>query len=303
MTKLRLAIALVIASVIAPLGSLSAQLPMTDQQAQEIVRFLKPQHGKIEIKEADASLDLGDSYDFYGPANAKMILTSLWGNPPEASEDVLGLVMAAGQSPLSDAWGAVITYDANGYVSDDDAADVDFNDLLKQMREGEDENNEQRKSAGFSAIHLVGWAEQPHYDKASHSVVWARAVRFEGEPVDTLNYDVRTLGRRGVLSVNLVSTMPKLAEIKTAANAFAGHAAFNAGSRYEDFDSSIDKEAEYGIGGLIAAGVGVAAAKKLGLFAILLKFLKPLAVAVAVAFAALRNKVMRLFRRNPPDEY
>ncbi len=269
------------------------------------VKSLRPQHGKVPIAEAHATLDLGTNYDFYGPEDARKIIVEIWGNPPKVGEGVLGLVMPAGASPLSDAWGAVVTYEDTGFVNDDDASKVDYSELLTQMREGEDERNEQRKTDGYPAMHLAGWAEQPKYDAGTHSVVWAQDIAFGDGKVHSLNYDVRTLGRRGVLSLNLVSTMDHLGDVRQAATAFADHAAFDQGSRYQDYDSSTDKTAEYGIGGLVAAGVGVAVAKKLGILALLLKFLKPLAVAVIAAFAALRKRIGGLFRRRgaAADQY
>ncbi|MFC0685902.1 DUF2167 domain-containing protein [Novosphingobium clariflavum] len=265
-------------------------------------KSLQPRHGKIAIAEAHATLDLGDAYDFYGPEDARKILVDIWGNPSQSADRVLGMVMPAGASPLSDAWGAVVTYEETGFVSDDDAGKVDYAELLTQMREGEDENNEKRKAEGYPAMHLAGWAEQPTYDAGTHSVVWAQDIAVGDAASHTLNYDVRTLGRRGVLSLNLVSSMDQLSDVRRAATAFADHAAFDQGARYQDYDSSTDKTAEYGIGGLIAAGVGVAAAKKLGILAILLKFLKPLAVAAIAAFAVLRNKIAGLFGRRKREE-
>jgi uncharacterized membrane-anchored protein len=291
-------LALALMLVAAP-ATLEAQpSAMTEQQATSLVRAMKPQRGKVVIAEAQATLDLGQSYDFYGPADARTILVNIWGNPPTAANGVLGLVMPAGQSPLSDAWGAVVTFEKSGYVSDSDAAEVDYAELLGQMREGEADNNAERASAGYPSMNLAGWAEQPNYDKASHSVVWAQDLRIGGQTVHSLNYDVRSLGRNGVLSLNLISQMPKLAEVKTAARDFATHASFNPGARYADFNPDTDEKAEYGIGGLVAAGVGVAAAKKLGLFAILLKFLKPLLIGVVALFAVLRGKIAALFNRN-----
>lgn len=268
------------------------------RQALAVVKSLKPQQGKITMPEAKATLDLGSKYDFYGPEDARKILVELWGNPPEAVEGVLGLVMAAKASPMSDAWGAVVTFEDSGYVSDSDANEVDYAELLGQMQEGEVENNAQRKSAGYAEIHLEGWAEQPQYNNATHSVIWARNLKFSDSPVNTLNYDVRSLGRSGVLSLNLVSSMPKLAEIKQVADDFAAKASFDEGARYADYDASTDRTAEYGIGGLVAAGVGVAMAKKLGILAILLKFIKPILLGLFVLFATFRGKIMGLFRRN-----
>lgn len=287
----------------AALSLLMVTADVTAQQAQSresivaLVKTLKPQHGKIALPGAKASLDLGTAYDFYGPADARTILVDIWGNPPENGQGILGLVMPAGKSPLGDSWGALITFEETGYVADDDAAETDYNELMQQMQEGETGLNEQRKTAGYPGIHLVGWAEQPGYNKAGHYVVWARDLKFSDAQIDTLNYDVRTLGRSGVLSVNLVSTMPKLAEVKKAAHEFAAHVTFDPGARYEDFDSSLDTKAEYGVGGLVAAGVGVVVAKKLGILALALKFIKPLLLGLFALFAAFRNRILGLFGR------
>ena len=278
-------------------ATVTAQQGQPPQNVVTLAKSLKPQHGKIDLPGAKASLDLGSAYDFYGPADARTILVDIWGNPPENGEGMLGLVMPAGQSPLGDSWGAVITFEETGFVADDDAAETDFNELMQQMQEGEADLNEQRKAAGYPGIHLVGWAEQPGYSKADHSVVWARDLKFNDAQIDTLNYDVRTLGRSGVLSVNLISSMPKLAEVKKAAHEFAAHVKFDPGARYEDFDASLDKKAEYGIGGLVAAGVGVAVAKKLGILALGLKFIKPLLIGLFALFAAFKNRILGLFGR------
>lgn len=278
--------------------SLSAQSSAPQQSIEAVVKGLKPQHGRVTLADAKATLDLGSAYDFYGPADARTILVDVWGNPPESAEGVLGLVMQTGTSPLSDAWGAVVTFEETGWVSDEDAATTDYSELLSDMRSGEDESNQRRSEAGYPAIHLVGWAEQPVYDKASHSVVWAQELAFSGSQTNTLNYDVRSLGRSGVLSLNLVSSMPHLSEVKTAAHEFAKHASFDSGATYADFNPDIDKQAEYGIAGLVAAGAGVAVAKKLGILAILLKFLKPILIGIVVLFGAFRNRILGLLRRN-----
>jgi hypothetical protein len=55
----------------------------------------------------------------------------------------------------------------------------------------------------------------------------------------------------------------------------------------------------------VAAGVGVAAAKKLGLLAILLKFIKPIAIAVMVGFGVFWRRLKLLFgvREPEPDDW
>ncbi len=201
-----------------------------------------------------------------------------------------------------DSWGAVLTYESEGHVSDGDAASADFDAIITQMREGEDERNAARKEQGYVPTHLVGWAERPSYDQRSHSVIWARDIRFGDDADHSLNYDVRLLGRTGMLSLNMVSTMSQLAAVKAAARQFAGTASFDRGSAYADYVGGVDKEAGYGIAGLVAAGVGVAAVKKLGLLAVILAFGKKAAIFLLVGLAALWKKVAGFFRRGGPTK-
>ena len=289
--------ALALALAAAPSGAKEEPLPPELAQAMKVAETLKPQRGKVSLPEAHVTLDLGTAYDFYGPDDAKKILVDVWANPPEAASGVLGLVMPAGQSPVSDSWGAVLTYEATGYVEDSDAQEADFNAILEDLKTASEESNKERVAAGYPALHVAGWAESPKYDPRTHSVVWARDLLVDGNPEHTLNYDLRTLGRNGVLSVNFIAGMKQLPEIRKAAGDFASHASFDAGARYADFDPSIDEKAEYGIGGLVAAGVGVAAAKKLGFLALLAKFLKPILIGVVALFAALARFGKGLFGR------
>src|SRR5262249_10074823 len=124
------------------------------------------------------------------------------------------------------------------------------------------EANADREKAGYGKVELVGWATEPRYDEGTHKMYWAKELDF-GAPQHTLNYDVRVLGREGVLSMNAVAGMPQLASIQKDMTALPQFAAFNSGFRYEDYNKGTDKLAAYGLGALVAGGV----AAKLGLFA------------------------------------
>ena len=147
----------------------------------------------------------------------------------------------------------------------------------------------------------TAWAQAPAYDPRSHSVVWARNVNFDGQPENTLSYDVRLLGRKGVLSLNMITGMSKLDETRKAAAKFAGAAEFQTGSRYADYQPGTDKKAEYGVAGLIAAGAGVAVAKKLGLLGIILAFGKKFLVIIIALTAGLGAWFRRLFNKGEPE--
>jgi len=282
----------------APPVSAQEQLPEAETA---FVDQLSPQTGRIAIPQAQATLDLGEKYLFYGPEDAERILVEAWGNPPEEASGVLGLVMPSGTTPFSDAWGAVVTFEASGYVEDDDARDADYDAMMAQMQEAAITANEERRAAGFSAVNIVGWAQVPRYDSVAHSVVWARELAFEGEGVNSLNYDLRTLGRTGVLSINLVATMPELGKIRTVADDFAQLAAFDQGARYDDFNAATDESAGYGIAGLVAGGAGLAVAKKLGVLAILLKFIKPILFGLIVLLGAFGGRIRRWFGRREEE--
>ena len=281
-----------------PAASSSASLSEAEQAKQQaaaqakFVAGLRPQTGLIRLSD-DAVLNLGDAYYFVGPEDAKKVLVDAWGNPPSQADGVLGMVFPKGGTPF-DSWGAVVTYEKTGYVSDKDAASTDYDKYIKQIQDGEADDNAQRKKDGYATTHLVGWAQPPSYDKANHYMIWARDIQFSGQSDDTLNYDLRILGRRGVLSMNMVDYMPNLANIRPEAAQLAAASGFAAGARYQDYQKG-DATAAYGVAGLVAAGLGLAAAKKLGLLAVILAFGKKIIVFVMAGLAAIGRWFSSIF--------
>jgi len=243
-------------------------------------------NGLVALPSPHASLNLANKYYFLDAKDSRRVLVDVWGNPKDVADGVLGMVFPAGQTPFDEHnWGAVIIWQDTGYVSDKDARKTDYDDVLKKLREGEDQENEQRKKDNFEPIHMVGWAQAPTYDPSHHALIWARDLKFGTQQDDTLNYDVRMLGRKGVLSLNIVSTMSELPQIRTAAAELETVADFDPGERYADFKQG-DKRAEFGLAGLVLAGAGLLVAKKAGLLAIALIVLKKGFVFIAAGFAA-----------------
>jgi len=87
------------------------------------------------------------------------------------------------------------------------------------------------------------------------------------------------LGRKGVLVLNAISTMPNLSLVKHDLPQVLNIVHFNKGFKYQDFNPDMDEIAGWIIGGLVAGKI----LAKVGFFAVLLKFWKIIAVAV-VAF-------------------
>ncbi|HEV7578372.1 MAG TPA: DUF2167 domain-containing protein [Caldimonas sp.] len=177
---------------------------------------------------------------------------------------LLGLIYPLGES---EDWIVVAEYEPSGYVKDDDARDWNADDLLKSLKDGTAEANEERRKRGFADIEVTGWAEKPTYDAATHRLVWAALAAQAGQQSGPtiVNYNTYALGREGFISLNLLTDSSHLGADKKQARDLLGHLEFVSGKRYADFDSKTDHIAEYGLAALVA---GVAA-KKLGLLAII----------------------------------
>jgi len=275
--------------------------PPAQPSATSVVGTMDFKQGKIALPGAGATLDVPQGYYFLDTRDTTKVLVDLWKNPPGSGSDTLGMLLPAKHPPDSPAlWGAVISYNPDGFVSDEDAASTDFNEVLKQLQESTEESNKQRKIEGYEPIKLVGWASPPHYDKTTHALHWARDLLFGTDPSapHTLNYQLRMLGREGVLELNFVAGMSDLPEIKESIPAVSGLAHFDPGKTYGDYKDG-DKVAAYGLAGLIAAGAGAKIAAKVGFLALALAFLKKGAVFILIAAGAIFRPILNFFRRKP----
>ncbi len=221
--------------------------------------------GTVTIGANLASIDLPQDYKFLAAKDARFVVEKLWGNPPD--ESVLGLVVPPHQEDNFD-WAIVVSYEESGYIKDDDAKTNDYTKILTDMQSQTREANPQRKKAGYPGVDLLGWAESPKYDGTTHKIYWAKRLQFEGSKVVTLNYDIRVLGRKGVLVLSAIASDSQLTEVAENSKAVLAKTSFTSGNRYEDFSaSSGDKVAEYGIAGLITGAVLL----KTGLLKLLIK--------------------------------
>ncbi|MEP6897972.1 MAG: DUF2167 domain-containing protein [Rhodanobacter sp.] len=263
--------------------------------------FLESLHfetGRISVSAAKATLQIAPGYSFLPPADAQRVLTELWHNPPDPA--VLGMILpSTDPHVLLDErnWAVVVTYTEEGYVSDADAAKIDYSAMLKDMQKGNQESNPERLKQGYPAIELVGWAESPRYDAATHKLYWAQDLKFkkaDGSPDgQSLNYNIRVLGRHGYLSLNAVASVDTLAKVKADMPQVLAMTDFDTGQRYSDYDSKTDKLAAYGIAALVAGGI----AAKAGLFAKLGLMLLALKKFVIIGIAAVAAAVRKFFGR------
>lgn len=267
--------------------------PASEQEylawAKGIWDSLDRRTGAIDIPETGATLNVPEDFYYLGPEDAEKVLVDVWGNPP--GQDTLGMLFPADMTPFdAEAWAVTIEYEEDGYVSDEDAADIDYGDLLEQMQADARTASEQRVAQGYESIELVGWAAKPYYDAGTHKLHWAKEIKFGTAPDNTLNYNIRVLGRRGVLVLNFIAGVSQLPMIEQKLDTVLAMADFNQGSRYSDFNPGVDKVAAYGLGALVAGKV----VAKTGLLAAALVFLKKFGVLIVVGIGAFFK---RLFSR------
>lgn len=254
---------------------------------EEFLASLNFQTGKVVLGDNLASLTLPENLVFLDGNDANRVLVDAWGNPP-TDEAPLGMILPAGISPLAEeSWAVTVEFEESGFVSDEDAADIDYAEMLEQLQEETVESNAWRAENGYEPIELLGWAAQPHYDEQGKKLHWAKELRFGDSDINTLNYNIRVLGRKGVLVLNFIANMDQLPEIQANVPAVLAMTEFNDGNRYADFNPDIDQVAAYGIGALIAGKL----AAKAGLFATILLLLKKFWLVPVLLFGWLAKRL------------
>lgn len=249
----------------------SAQL-----QIQEIEASLTYQYGEITLGNGLAKITVPKGFKYLDPKQSEFVLTELWGNP--ASGSTLGMLLPEDKGVLdANTWVFDIEFDEIGYVKDADANEIDYTELLTTMQEETLEGNTERQANGYDAIQLIGWASNPYYDNDKKILHWAKELRFGEMESHTLNYNVRILGRKGVLMLNAIANMEDLPAVKANIPLITSSVNFEQGHSYFDFDPNVDEVAAWTLSGLVAGKV----LTKVGFFAVLLKFWKVIAVAIA----------------------
>jgi uncharacterized membrane-anchored protein len=286
------AVAILCSLAVAP-GSVSAQEnPLTPEQQQMMERFASIQWTEGPATErvgAMAEIQIPAGYQFTS-ANGAQTLLELYGNPRDPS--ILGAIvpMAEGAS-----WTLIFKFDAIGYVQDADKESIDADEILSTFQAGLPDMNAARRAVGAAECSGINWMEKPFYDPQTNNLTWALRLGFNDG--DSVNYDIRILGRRGVMEATLLDSPETYAksipDVKQVLTGFA----FTTGEKYSEWQQG-DKIAAYGLTGLVAGG-GLAMAAKTGLLGklgvLLAKGGKAIILAVVVIFGAGFSVVKRLF--------
>ncbi|MBO9699859.1 MAG: DUF2167 domain-containing protein [Sporocytophaga sp.] len=257
----------------------------------------KYQTGLVKIKDY-ATIKVPAGFKFLDAEQSIYVLHSLWGNPEDPT--ILGLLFPEDMGPMHpDSWAISVEYSEEGHIDDDDAEDIDYDELLTEMKKDAESANPGRVQGGYEPIHLIGWAAKPYYDAENKKLHWAKEIQFgdSATGVNTLNYNIRILGRKGYLMLNAIGGMSQLGAINKDIDKVLASVEFTEGYKYSDFNPEMDKVAAYGIGGLVAGKV----LAKVGFFGILAKFGKVIILGIGAALTFIW-KFFTGRRKNKVDE-
>lgn len=236
-----------------------------------------------------AQIEVPKGYQFTAAAGAQKLL-ELYGNPPD--DAILAAIVPEAED---NDWTLVFEFDDIGYVDDSDRDSIDAGELMSMFQSGLEPGNSQRRALGLEEMTSISWQEEPFYDPQTNNLTWALKLDFTSG--STINYDIRLLGRRGVMKATLLADPSRYArqvpEVKSVLSKFS----FTDGNKYSQWTQG-DKIAGVGLAGLVAGGAVVAASKtgllaKLGL--LFAKAGKAIIVGLIVFIGAIGSFIKRLF--------
>jgi uncharacterized membrane-anchored protein len=269
--------------------------PTPEQQAEQLKKlnemvesFGWTRQGKGNIG-GMAEIAIPQGYRFTDGKGASKML-EFYGNPP--SNSYLGMLATENFQEHS----IIFEFDDIGYVKDDEKNDLDADELLSTMKEGQEAANEQRKKMGLGELEIMGWAVPPRFNDQTKNLEWAIILKSKSDGGTNINHNTRLLGRKGVMEVTLMCSPEELQGLLPGYQKILEGFSYIQGERYAEYQSG-DKIAEYGLTALVAGGGAYALAKsgllgKLGLiFAKLGKAAILLVVGVLVAIKKLFSKL------------
>lgn len=269
----------------------------------KVMEGARYREGRQELPGDIAHLNLPPGYRYLGPDDARKVIVELWGNPPAAAgSSLLGLIIPDGEHlALPDSWAIVVSYNRLGHVSDSDEGRIDFEGLMTRLQSADSESNKARKASGFDTMDLAGWAIAPRYDRENHALFWARRFNVSRQREDTLNYDVRVLGRQGVVSLNAIAGMSRVTDIEDTSPALISMVRFNEGHRYGDFKPASDRKAGLTLSGMVLGGLPAADLPNIETDAPSGLWIRLIPVALILALLFWTNRVPTRLSASPPS--
>ena len=246
---------------------------------------------KVEWVHGPAKADVGGNAEIMIPSGfiftgkkGTVHLMQAMGNLTNDAEEGFLAPADVFEKGAKNPWFVVFEFNDMGYVKDEEKKSIDKDKILSGMKDGVNSGNEERVKRGLPKMELVGWAVEPHYDEATHNLEWGILLKTE-KGGEVVNYDVRLLGRKGVMQCTLVLDPGQLDRTLPKFRSTLAQFAYKTGEKYAEYREGY-KLAKIGLTALIGGGVAVAA-WKLGFFKYFGKFILLIVVGFGAAFKKL----------------
>lgn len=257
--------------------------------------IISGQSGYIELSECHANITVPKGFKFIDKEQTKHLLLDYWNNPSSRVNGVVGALIPANTQYFYQASMCyVISFEKTGYIKDSDAGSIDYEELLKQIQEAQKESNASLPAE--QQLYTIGWVRTPHYLQDEKVLVWGS--RLQGGGHETINYEMRFLGKEGIVSVTAIVSEEDLQEVVNKEPLIVQSFNYDSGYTYADFNESVDKVSDWTIGGLIAGGVLAKTGLLTKIGIVLLKFWK----IILIGIAAIGGGFVKFFRKNKDEE-
>ena len=232
-----------------------AEAPIIEKlnhQLDSLENQIKYHTGNIMLAGGKFNLRVPDEFLFIDAAQSRYILEELWGNLPDP--EVAGMIVRKGFQPskLINDYSFVIGYSDIGHVSVEKDAELNHTDLLANLKNNMLRSNESRLNMGLNTMAVSGWVMVPYFDHFKKALYWATRITANGTDEEILNYNLRLLGKTGVIKINAVATLDQLSDIKKNLPLIIAQTRFSAEERFEAFKEGTDRESKQNLTSLIA---------------------------------------------------
>ncbi|CRX38128.1 Conserved putative membrane protein [Estrella lausannensis] len=179
-----------------------------------------------------------------------------------------------------------------GYISLDDWGDLDAKNLLESLSErAEAANRELGRTRVGRELHVIGWMQEPVFDKHTNTVYWSIEFESSEEGAVVLSVAIR-LGRESFVKLICIASKESYASGDGHFDAMLRSHSFDPGYRHQDYRTG-DRIASYGVASLVAASVVGEMANATGATGIL----KILGAFIFAGIAAVLYKLKNIFKR------
>lgn len=268
--------------------SVHAQSPQDTQPTdaevmQQIEASLPYKTGDITIDDV-AVIKLPQGYKYLQGEDAYKVITEMWGQEIKR-DDIDAIIVADGDMLVDDADPAVmVNYEDGGYVSDSDAQDIDPDEILKNWRSTDKEDHTK----------TLDWLIKPVYDNQTHTFTYASQFEILGynDVVvgKSVNYSLYSFNRHGSIILTGTGTAEIFDRTNKITTTVADGIEYLPGHDYSSYTKG-DKISDMTIGGIAAGGIVGAVLAKTGILAVVLKFIKVIAVAVIAIVAGFWKRI------------